>query len=105
MAIVTPSPPAAPRLALTRLYASHTSRFAISNDFASTTRVIPLQVVHAAKPNNGAPSVRPHYKAFSPTTSASAPVLRIGTLALAEAIRLGFSLGIGRQVPTFLTEA
>src|SRR5215210_7656892 len=93
MAIVTSSPPAAPRFALTRLYASHTSRLVMPNDFASTTRVIPLQVVRAAKPNDGTPSVQPHYKTFNPTTSASVPVPRIGTLTLAESVRLGFSLG------------
>ena len=32
---------------------------------------------------------------FIPTTSDSAPVSRIGTLALAEAVRLSFSLYIG----------
>ena len=92
---MTPSPPAAPRLALTRLYASHTSRLAMSNDFASTTRVIPLQVVREAKLNDDAPSVQSHYGTFNPTTSVSAPVPRISTLALADAVRLGFSLRIG----------
>src|SRR5207247_434123 len=33
--------------------------------------------------NNAAPSVQPHYRAFIPTTSCSAPVLRFGTLVLA----------------------
>ena len=33
--------------------------------------------------NNAAPSVQLHYRAFVPTTSHSAPVLRIGTLVLA----------------------
>ena len=95
MAIVTPSLPAAPRLAFTRLYASHTSRLAISNDFASTTRVIPLQVARTAKLYDDAPSVQSHYRTFIPTTNVSVPVPRIGTLALAKAIRLGFFLGIG----------
>ena len=45
--------------------------------------------------DDGVPSVQPHYRTFNPTTNASAPVPRIGTLPLAEAIRLGFSLGIG----------
>jgi hypothetical protein len=31
---------------------------------------------------NGAPSVQLHYEAFCPTTDASAPVPRFGTLAL-----------------------
>jgi len=47
------------------------------------------------RPNDGAPSIQPHYRAFNPTTSTSVPVSRIGTLALAEAICLHFSLNIG----------
>ena len=67
----------------------------MSNDFASTTRVIPLQVVREAKLNDDAPSVQSHYGTFNPTTSVSAPVPRISTLALADAVRLSFSLHIG----------
>jgi hypothetical protein len=37
----TPSTPAAPWFAFTRLYASHTSRFAIQNGFALSTEVLP----------------------------------------------------------------
>ncbi|MET4214503.1 hypothetical protein ABIB95_009362, partial [Bradyrhizobium sp. LA2.1] len=40
-------------------------------------------------------TVQLRYRAFLPTTSDSAPVSRIGTLVLAESIRLSFSLGIG----------
>ena len=40
-----------------------------------------------------------------PTTSHSAPVLRIGTLALAVLVACDFSLGIGAQVLTFHTKA
>ena len=58
-------------------------------------QVLPLRVAHITKPDDAAPSVQPHYRAFIPTTSDSAPVPRIGTLALAEAIRLSFSLCIG----------
>jgi hypothetical protein len=47
------------------------------------------------KPDDTAPSVQPHYRAFNPTTRDSAPVPRIGTLALADAFRLDFSLRIG----------
>src|SRR3954467_4268451 len=47
------------------------------------------------KPDDGAPSVRPHYRTFIPTTSASAPVPRIGTRTLTVTDRLGFSLDIG----------
>src|SRR3954471_4831532 len=49
----------------------------------------------AARPNNAAPSVRPHYKAFIPTTGCSAPVPRFGTRTLTVTDRLGFSLDIG----------
>ena len=51
--------------------------------------------MRAVKPNDDAPSVQPYYRTFNPTTSISAPVPRIGTLALADAVRLGFSLHIG----------
>ena len=51
--------------------------------------------MHAAKLNDDAPSVQSHYRTFTPTTSVSAPVPRIGTLTLADAVRLGFSLSIG----------
>jgi hypothetical protein len=37
-----PSTPAAPWFAFTRLYASHTSRFAIQNGFALSTEVFPF---------------------------------------------------------------
>src|SRR3954465_5747780 len=56
----------------------------------------------AARPNNAAPSVRPHYRAFRPSTGCSAPVLRVGTLALVGAAHLDFSFRIGAtcsQVP------
>jgi hypothetical protein len=57
--------------------------------------VIPLQVVSMLRLNDDAPSVQPHYRAFNPTTSISVPVPRIGTLVLAEAFHLNFSLNIG----------
>ncbi len=58
-------------------------------------RVLPFRVAHETKPDDAAPSVRSRYRTFIPTTSGSAPVSRIGTLALAESIRLSFSLCIG----------
>jgi hypothetical protein len=54
-----------------------------------------LQVAHEIKLNNVAPSVQFHYGTFDPTTSDSAPVLRLGTLALVDAVHLSFSLYIG----------
>ena len=65
-------------------------------------RVLPLRVARSIKPDDDAPSVQPHYRTFTPTTSVSAPVPRIGTLILAESFRLDFSLRIGTtgsQVP------
>jgi hypothetical protein len=57
--------------------------------------VLPFQVAHKTKPDDATPSVQSHYRTFVPTTSDSAPVSRISTLALAEAFRLSFSLRIG----------
>ena len=94
-AIDWPSTPAAPWFALTRLYASYTSRLGIQNDFALSKQILPVRVVRSTKPDDVAPSVQPHYRAFAPTTSNSAPVPRVGTLTLAKAVRLDFSLGIG----------
>ena len=39
------------------------------------------------KLDDDAPSVRSHYRTITPTTGVSAPVPRIGTRTLAEAIR------------------
>ena len=61
-----------------------------------------MQVAHEIKLNNVAPSVQSHYGTFNPTTSDSAPVLRVGTLALVDAVHLSFSLHIaatGSYVP------
>src|SRR5262249_7845534 len=59
--------------------------------------------------NNTAPSLRPHYRTFLTTTGCSAPVLRVGTLALAVGAACGFSLhAVGvteQQVLTFRTKA
>src|SRR6185312_11517535 len=46
-------------------------------------RLLPFPVGQWPRPNNAAPSLRPHYRAFHATTGCSAPALRIGTLALA----------------------
>src|SRR5436853_181614 len=54
-----------------------------------------MQVGHWITPDNGVPSVQSHYKTFLPTTNSSAPVLRLGTLALMGAAHLSFSLGSG----------
>src|SRR5207247_10992689 len=54
---------------------------------------------------NAAPSVQPHYRAFIPTTSCSAPVLRFGTLVLAVCAAWTCPLASERQVLTFRTRA
>ncbi len=87
--------PAAPWLALTLLYASHTSRFGMSNGFALSTGFLPSLVDPRHELNNAAPSVQLRYRAFIPTTGCSAPVPRLGTLVLTGASRLDFSLRIG----------
>src|SRR5947207_9970016 len=100
-----PSTPAAPRLAFTCLYASHTSRLAIQNGLALSMLVIPLRVVGWVKPDDGVPSVQRHYSTFVPTTDASAPVFRIGTLVLAATTAWISPFTSERQVPVFLIEA
>src|SRR5689334_3242083 len=90
-----PSTPAAPRLAFTCLYASHTSRLSIQYGFALSMEVIPLRVAAGIEQNDDAPLVRSHYRTINPTTGISAPVPRIGTRTLTATDRLGFSLRIG----------
>ena len=55
--------------------------------------------------DNGPPSLRPHYRAFIATTKSSAPVLLIGTLALADLAAWTSPLASERQVLTFHTRA
>src|SRR5579864_4767782 len=66
------STPAAPRLAFTCLYASHTSRLEILNGFALSTQILPLQVARSIKPDDDAPSVQSHYRTFNPVGSEEA---------------------------------
>ena len=66
-----------------------------SNGFALSMRLIPSLVDLRTRPNDAAPSVQPHYRAFLPTTGCSAPVPRIGTLILMGSPDSDFSLGIG----------
>src|SRR5215470_2729686 len=78
--------------------------FALRNTkrFGASSPILPLPVVRHAAPGNAAPSVRPDYRAFIPTTGSSAPVSRLGTLALAGVACLNFSLRIattGSYVP------
>src|SRR5208337_2675437 len=79
--MVSSSMPAAPRLALTCWYASHTARLAITNDFVDAMSLIPAERVgNPHQPDNAAPSLRPHYKDFVATADSSAPRPGIGIL-------------------------
>src|SRR4051794_9459162 len=66
-----------------------------SNGLARPTGFLPSLVDPTGGPDNATPSVQPDYRAFSPTTSCSAPVPRVGTLILVGTAHLDFSLGIG----------
>ena len=67
--------------------------------------LLPFPVGPWPRPNNAAPSLQPHYRAFVATTGCSAPALRFGTLALTVLAACDFSLGIATQVLTFRTRA
>src|SRR4029077_14743759 len=67
--------------------------------------LLPSSVGPWPRLNNAAPSVQPHYRAFIPTTSCSAPVLRFGTLVLAVWAAWTSPLASERQVLTFRTRA
>ena len=54
----------------------------------------------AIPPDEAAPSLQPHYRAFLTTTSDSAPVLRLGTLAGAACLTGSLHIGAtGSHVP------
>src|SRR6201993_5136900 len=55
-------------------------------------RLPPFPVGQWPRPNNAAPSLQPHYRAFVATTGCSAPAPRFGTLALAVGAACGLSL-------------
>ena len=105
------SPPGAPKTVREPLD-SHCSRCSTvgkrAAGFTSSTGSSCCQLASVgrwSRLNNAAPSVQLHYRAFVPTTSHSAPVLRIGTLVLAVLAACDFSLYIGAQVLTFRTKA
>jgi hypothetical protein len=84
------------------LKASHTSRFGMANGFALFMQLLPSPVGCLPKLYTTAPSVQRHYNAFSPSTSCSVPVPRIGTQSLARITRSACSLCIeatGSHVP------
>ena len=72
-------------------------------------RLLLFPVGQWPRPNNAAPSLQPHYKAFDAPTGGSAPAPRVGTLALAVGAACGLSLHARRrdeaQVLTFHTKA
>src|ERR1700720_3700138 len=73
--------------------------------------LLPFPVGQWPRPNNAAPSLQPHYRAFDATTGCSAPAPRFGTLALAVGAACGLSLHADSrqrdraQVLTFHTKA
>ena len=66
-----------------------------------TQRLLPSLVDLSIKLDTAAPSLQFHYRTFFTTPGCSAPVSRLGTLALMGASPLCFSLSIRKQVPTF----
>ena len=105
------SPPGAPKTVREPLD-SHGSRCSTvgkrAAGFTSSTGSSCCQLASVgrwSRLNNAAPSVQLHYRAFVPTTSHSAPALRIGNLVLAVVAACDFSLYIGAQVLTFRTKA
>jgi len=77
----------------------------MSNGFALSTELLPLPVGSGPQLNNAAPSVRCHYSTLTPPTGRSAPVPRIGTLALAVFAAWASPFASERQVLTFHTRA
>src|SRR6516162_3692092 len=79
--MVSSSMPAAPRLALTCWYASHTARFAIPKGFVDVMSLIPAkQVGDTRQPDNAAPSLPSHCRRFIATMSSPDPRSGIGIL-------------------------
>src|SRR6201981_2941328 len=60
--------------------------------------LLPFPVGQWPRPNNAAPSLQPHYRAFDATTGCSAPAPRFGTLALTVGAACGFFLFTRRVV-------
>src|SRR5579863_591703 len=77
----------------------------MSYGFALSMRLLPSPVGLTTELNNAAPSLQPHYWAFTATTGRSAPVPRIGTLTLVGSAYLDSPLASGRQVPAFHIKA
>ena len=94
--MLTASTPGAPLFARTFFHASNTSPQETLRNFKrlqlllrSICRFLPRGVDLQTTLNCPAPSLRPHYRALTATTGRSAPVPRIGTLALAVSAACG----------------
>ena len=57
-------------------------------------RLLLFPVGQWPRPNNAAPSLQPHYRAFDATMGCSVPAPRFGTLALAVGAACGLSLHV-----------
>ena len=68
------------------------------------TLFLPLLVDNIIRPDGASPSLLSHYRTFNATTGHSAPVLRIGTLALVAVTTCAAPLTSKRQVLTFPTK-
>ena len=86
------APPRAPRTVHEPLDSYGSRCSAVVERLCLVHRLLPLPVGPWSRLNNAGPSVQLHYRAFVPTTSCSAPVLRVGTLALAVGAACGLSL-------------
>jgi hypothetical protein len=76
--------------------------YEMSNGFALIMRLLPLSVGRLPRQDTAAPSVQPHYRAFSPTTDSSVPVPCVGHLILIGSTDLDVFLYIkttGSHVP------
>ena len=91
--MLTASTPGAALFARTFSHASKTRRFSNFKRLQllprSICRFLPRRVDLQTTVNCPAPSLRPHYRALTATTSRSAPVPRIGTLPLAVSAACG----------------
>jgi hypothetical protein len=93
------------RLSQNRTWQSPVIRLFPSNQFglALFTLFLPLLVDNIIRPDGASPWLLSHYRTFNATTGYSAPVLRIGTLALIAVTTCAAPLTSKRQVLTFPT--
>jgi len=99
------SPPRSHRTGRESLPSSGSYRPAVTYGLVSPKGSSHLWLASRAKLDDSAPSLQSHYKTFITTTSWSAPVPRIGTLASRGLPAWASPLTSRRQVPTFHTGA